>query len=86
MKNVLCLVTVAFCVIMANFSSGGSSVNSNFTETELASVQELRSRLEDLNSDSNPLAKKYLSEDSTLWRYILGKSTEENPMDQAGEV
>lgn len=62
-----------------------------FTETETAAIESLRIRLQDITntdySDSKyDLAKAYISEDATMWRYILAKSQDENAMDQSEEM
>jgi hypothetical protein len=57
------------------------SGNHSFTQEELCLIEELRFRLRDLRDSE--YAAEYLSEQSTLWRYVLAKSRDENPMDQS---
>jgi hypothetical protein len=55
--------------------------NTDFCPEELNQIEELRNRLQDLSNDE--YGGSYLLENSTLWRYVLAKSREENPMDSA---
>ena len=61
-----------------------------FTADERAGIAELRRRLSDLNDTDtggeSSLAKQYICEDSTMWRYVLAKSRDENPMDVSEEM
>jgi hypothetical protein len=55
--------------------------SSTFSDLEIRSIDELRHRLRDLTD--HEYAVDYLDEQSTLWRYVLAKSREENPLDQS---
>lgn len=60
----------------------GCSLLDIFTEDERKGIEELRSRLKDLcDSPMNQWTREYIAEDATLWRYVLAKSREVNPMD-----
>jgi hypothetical protein len=55
----------------------------SFSLDEVNSIQAFRERFADLlgqDTDESRLAQAYLSEESTLWRYILAKSREDNPL------
>jgi hypothetical protein len=52
-----------------------------FSGDELAQIEELRTRLQDLSD--HEYGGVYLSENTTLWRYVLAKSRDENPMNQS---
>ena len=52
-----------------------------FSDEELRDIAELRERLTDvMESESSSYGKSFLEEDATMWRYILAKSRDENPM------
>lgn len=51
---------------------------------ERRDVSELRARLADLAAAPEPsVAKAFLAENCTLWRYVLAKSQDEDPMAEA---
>ncbi len=54
-----------------------------FTNEEISSIQALRECLQDLSTDD--IAKTYYNDDSIMWRFVLAKSMEENPL-QASEA
>lgn len=55
-----------------------------FTQQELSQIEELRSRVQDLAEDE--YGSIYLQEMSTLWKYVLAKSREDDPMGQSEEM
>jgi hypothetical protein len=61
-----------------------------FDDEEKANIAALRHRLNDIlhdiKHDENSIEHTYIQDDSTLWRFIMGKSLEENPMDAAEEM
>ena len=68
-------------------TSLANSAKNEFTEDELAGIRELRQRLKDFtNEDGDALAKEYINEDTTMWRYVLAQSREDNPMDKSEEM
>jgi len=52
-----------------------------YTDEEIKGIEELRSRLEDLRDSTNHWTRQYYTENSTLWRYVLAKSRDINPME-----
>lgn len=48
-----------------------------FSEEEFRAIRSLRERLSDLAVDGS-VAGAYLAEDSTVWRYVLAKSQDED--------
>ena len=63
-------------------SSVDCESKNSFTKEELEGIKELRRRLKDLLEDKgNTLAKEYIMEETTMWRYVLAQSRENNPMD-----
>lgn len=54
----------------------------NFNEEQLNLISEFRNCLIDLNEDKE-YGEIYLNENSTLWRYILAKSNEENSLSKS---
>lgn len=56
----------------------------DFTPGELQSISELRARLSDVSeAEGNSIGKTYLAEDSTVWRYVLAKSQDPDPLGEA---
>jgi hypothetical protein len=64
-----------------NTPDDDESTLSTFSKEEVDTIRALRQRLQDYETEEDSLAKSYVNEDSTLWRYILAQSREENPMD-----
>ena len=66
------------------------SQGSIYSTEEISSIESLRSRLNDYqnlaDNDYKNLANTYISEDATMWRYILAKSQEANPLDASEEM
>ena len=55
-----------------------------FTETEMRDIRELRSRVQDVYDDEDlKWVKNYIDSDSIMWRFVLAKSMETEPMDAA---
>ena len=69
---------------MSAFGLGEQAHVEEFSREERARIEALRGRLQDyLKEEGDTVAKQYLSEDSTLWRYVLAQSQEANPLDES---
>ena len=69
---------------MSAFGLGEQAHVEEFSREERARIEALRGRLQDyLKEEGDTVAKQYLSEDSTLWRYVLAQSQETNPLDES---
>jgi len=53
---------------------------SSLSPLELEEINLLKSRLQDLTQVDNKFAHMYMSEDYTLWRFVLAKSNEQNSL------
>ena len=62
-----------------------NSIN-ELSEQENLTVTAFRESLSQLNIQDNLYAEHYLKEDFTLWRYVLAKSNEENPLDASKDM